>query len=231
MPPPAISLPQTSPPSCRREGFAAGGMRAESPSAAPRRQLPCPRPRAGQRCDVSLGHGDILLSPGAVGWLFLEVWGHPTTVSARGRDALRDGKAETPSVEPEGCWVPPPSPRTGKHPRTSPERCFVAEAPEKPERFTVETLTGVLVGAHKTAPLSFSILAATARAAPCKSETTFSWGDGICCHWRKKIPLPALSPEGDPLPSPGRGTGGLGGGCPAPRGCGIFRARGAADPG
>ena len=50
----------------------------------------------------------------------------------------------------------------------------------------MEMLTGVLVGVHKIAPLSFSILAATARAAPCKSETTFSWGDGICCHWRKK---------------------------------------------
>lgn len=80
----------------------------------------------------------------------------------------------------------PASPRTGWQSRVSPGRSFVAEAPEKPERFTVEMLTGVLVGAHKIAPLSFSILAATARAAPCKSETTFSWGDGICCHWRKK---------------------------------------------
>lgn len=92
-------------------------------------------------------------------------------------------------AEPEGHRVThsfPASLRTGKRPRTSPERSFVAEAPEKPERFTVEMLTGVLVGVHKIAPLSFSILAAPAPAAPCKSETTFSWGDGICCHWRKK---------------------------------------------
>lgn len=93
-------------------------------------------------------------------------------------------------------------------------------------------LTGVLVGAHKIAPLSFSILAATARAAPCKSETTFSWGDGICCHWRKKIPVLALSPEGDPLlfPGGGDGTGGWEGAAPFPTvsllwGCGICRAR------
>lgn len=304
-PPPAIFLPQLTPrvagtrvwqlEGCRLSPRWLPGTSGSAGSSAP---LPRPHPQGGQRCDVSLGRTDVLLSPGAMGhpWCGVapfrgvgsphnhvckregcsqqwqggrdtfvphrsRMWGvrvrrggceradlvplesslDPTGQRGRRRGKpvpvaaepggprptpamtllnlwslctmgmcrrvgnrhgralapgpqVAGGKAETLPlripVEPEGHQVTclfPASLRTGKRLRTSPEHSFVAEAPEKPERLTrVEMLTGVLVGVHKIAPLSFSILAATARAAPCKSETTFSWGDGICCHWRKK---------------------------------------------
>ena len=110
-PPPAISLPQPppraagtrvlQPEGCRLSPRWPPGTGGSAGSSAP---VPRPRPRGGQRCDVSLGHTNVPLSPGAVGhpwcgvapfrgvgWLLLEVWGHPATMCARGRDALGGG--------------------------------------------------------------------------------------------------------------------------------------------
>lgn len=90
LPPPTISLPSWSPwgfvrVSCQYEGFPAGRMWTQSGtggSAGLPPPMPWPHPWGGRCWDVSLGHADVPLSPGAVAepwcrWLLLEVWVTP----------------------------------------------------------------------------------------------------------------------------------------------------------